>query len=759
MTTTPRTVEIPAGPVIPAGTETLLRKVPVQGRHPGLQLDKFSSGGTQKEHQGRAVQEACKAKGDPDTLAWAIERRAPLLTGATTFRARTGGPFTLHLSRASALENAGICLHPLYGFACLPGSGLKGMARAWAETTGVSQEDIRAVFGWVPNGRQLKDGCIGAVVFHDAWPTEWPTLIPDIVNNHHPQYYQGSEPPGDWMDPVPVQFLAVAPGTTFLFAVGPRVEDTDPTLVAKAVEWLTHALALRGAGAKTNAGYGTFVPVDGPRPTPDPDLSFTVTLELTSPAFLAGATQDGADCDLRPATLRGLLRWWWRTLHAASVDCRLLRAMEASIWGDTSDGSPVRIALESVRQGSQEYAFKQLSHKDGETKLEFFPKEEILKQHDLQRPQDRTITQGLFYMSYGMEEVIRNDDQKEIRRRHFSDSLSAWKLIVSFNSGNYYFPGEAKKKHRQTLCANEIQKQVEIALWMLIHFGGVGSKSRKGFGSFVDCQIGDIRCLSDCQKYARDFRAACGISSSEVCDSPAIGEHPEIMQDVETPWKDPWFVLDRLGFAYQKFAQSLKHDANKTGLGLPRKIHGPRTLREGGALPHQESYREPVWLGDGHKYLSGLDYSKVRDASPIHFSMSRTATGNIVVRAIAVPASYHSINGTPPDLFGMCLTDVRRSLEADISNPRFRALGQRVPSVPAKAGDLVKGQTCIVVLEAPKKNRISWKGRHEASGREGAIHGFEKIPPEKLQEGNRLTVRVRFVSVGDTGFEWLGGED
>lgn len=40
-----------------------------------------------------------------------------------SFRAETVGPFTLHLARASALENAGICLHPIYGFVYLPGTG------------------------------------------------------------------------------------------------------------------------------------------------------------------------------------------------------------------------------------------------------------------------------------------------------------------------------------------------------------------------------------------------------------------------------------------------------------------------------------------------------------------------------------------------------------------------------------------------------------------------------------------------------------
>src|SRR5581483_6165314 len=81
------------------------------------------------------------------------------LPGACFFSSTTTGPLTLHLARASALENAGICLHPLYGFASLPGSALKGMARAYAETiwlpTQTDQKQawrqIEDVFGWAPN--------------------------------------------------------------------------------------------------------------------------------------------------------------------------------------------------------------------------------------------------------------------------------------------------------------------------------------------------------------------------------------------------------------------------------------------------------------------------------------------------------------------------------------------------------------------------------------------------------------------------------
>lgn len=389
--------------VLPKSTVEIIEKVKIENRHPGLQLDKFSIPGDQKI-QKEAIDLVCKTFRDSELLDLAIQNRYCLykkLPGFSSFSCTTIGPLTLHLARASALENAGICLHPLYGFAYLPGSGLKGMAHAYAETvwlpTQTDQKNawrkIEDIFGWAPNPdrkKQIQDSThpaeirrenddlnspeikanTGSIVFHDAWPESWPQLTVDIVNNHHPHYYSPPDnkedyPPGDWENPVPVYFLAVKPGTVFTFALSKRRADVSDDLVNLANQWLLGALCHLGAGAKTNAGYGAFQPTvdvdktlrkaveqtwDQATTTPKENSTraeFSTTLELVTPAFLAGANQQAEDCDLRPATLRGLLRWWWRIMHAGFLDVKTLRAIEAAIWGDTKTGGAVRIELTS----------------------------------------------------------------------------------------------------------------------------------------------------------------------------------------------------------------------------------------------------------------------------------------------------------------------------------------------------------------------------------------------------------------------------
>lgn len=347
------------------------------GFHPGLYLDKLLDPPADAEKQKPILENVCGARPSGELLSSLSDRRRQALARAVAWTGKTEGPLTLHLSRATALENAGIALHPLYGFAYLPGSGLKGLARGWAERVWLEAQPqrleavqrIRKIFGYAPHSEDCKPWipasitreaktAAGSVVFHDAWPSHWPALFVDVVAVHHPKYYQAAEdqvpPPGDWEDPKPVSFLAVMPGTEFEFAVAPRRAE-DSGLARQAGEWLAAALADWGAGAKTAAGYGRIAAERPPTLLQSPQRDrFECRLELATPAFLAGALQREEDCDLRGATLRGQLRWWWRTMHAGHLEPRLLRRLESAIWGAASEGSAAQIALVPANSRGQE---------------------------------------------------------------------------------------------------------------------------------------------------------------------------------------------------------------------------------------------------------------------------------------------------------------------------------------------------------------------------------------------------------------------
>ena len=600
--------------------------------HPGLLIDKYAkswdpvvaTGKLSETVQRPTVQAVARLPQPPprelDFGALAARHRRTLAAlNAQVFECVTAGPLTLHLARASALENAGICLHPIYGFVYLPGTGLKGMARAYAETVaGAPKEEVEAVFGNEP-GEPIKiHQRAGAVVFHDAWPQQWPCLIADIVNNHHPSYYQArpddnTHAPGDWENPVPVYFLAVAPGTAFSFALAPRRPDASEgkKYLQLARDWLVGALCHLGAGAKTAAGYGGFRPVAAPAPSPASARRATIeaTLELTTPAFLAGALpQDPADCDLRPAALRGLLRWWWRTMHVGYVDVVTLRRLEAALWGDTDGGAAVRLELQPVAKG----------------KPVLYDKYAEARRNALPAPPNKKTTQGLWYLSYGM-----HDGGKQ---RYYLPPGSKWTLILTARDAHFFrkdHRGKAIPESAHIIPKEIILDQAQAALWWLCVLGGVGSKSRKGFGNLFHPPELDADHGATFVSKGNKLRQACGLADEgfkrERADSPALRQMVDLSRKVQggsnawielsVPADNIWLAIDSVGMAAQAFAKGYKHRREKCALGLPRRIGNPA----------QGQFRAGQGVGDRH-------------SSPVHYHLRPEGAG-FVLRVVAFPSS------------------------------------------------------------------------------------------------------------------------
>lgn len=612
-----------------------LGKVELIDRHPGLELDKYHLPAHDKDgkskNQKDVLDKVSKAAGDEHLLGELLDRRRAQLSAqvALTWEMKTAGPLTIHLARANTMENAGICLHPLYGFAYLPGSGLKGMARAYAETIWLKDQDdpdaawrtIEEVFGWASNPlrkEQIEDDkhparpvhdeekneitdSSGTIVFHDAWPVKWPELEVDVVTNHHMPYYTGKKldqpfnAPGDWHGPNPVYFLALSPGARFSFALSKRHPGVGDDLLELARSWLRGALLHLGAGAKTAAGYGAFLPEEG-----KPVLlksrarkTFSAVLHLVTPGFFAGADQfDPQGCDLRPATLRGLLRWWWRTMHAGFVDVATLARMEAALWGDTNATGAIAL---------------QVTPRPGNPEPERFDWQNIVQRHQLPKSRDRKTAQGLHYSSYGMNERSRP-------ARYYLPPGAEWEIRLVAKEGEY----RDGKKEKKTIIPVEVAlEQAQAALWLLADFGGVGSKSRKGFGSLEMASlagpVNDLLAgtasdpeegLDHCLLIGKELRGRLGVGgefNESWWHSPALASQ-DTMDYIENelPWKDVWKTLDRVGYVYQSFAKQYKHDDRKQALGLPRRIrveHGrPREIRIPGEGKPINRHASPVFI-------------------------------------------------------------------------------------------------------------------------------------------------------------------
>ncbi|HEY1259908.1 MAG TPA: type III-B CRISPR module RAMP protein Cmr6 [Stellaceae bacterium] len=571
------------------------------GFHPGLALDKHLEPPADAEQQKPILQRVCSAASDQKLLDSLTDRRRQALSGALTWKGKNSGPLTLHLSRATALENAGIALHPIYGFAYLPGSGLKGLARAWAERIWLEAQPqpkrdmatrrIREVFGYAPNSERGKTwiseeiardphGSAGALVFHDAWPTRWPKLTVDIVGVHHPNYYQASEgdvpPPGDWEDPKPITFLAVASGAEFEFAVAPR-RPQHSELAQQAAVWLKAALVDWGAGAKTAAGYGRIVSENLPEQIASPRRrSFECTLELVTPAFLAGASRTAEDCDLRGATLRGQLRWWWRTMHAGHLEPRLLRRLETAIWGAAGEGGAVQIAL-TAEAGRAPQGFT------------------------------AAPTTPLGYLAYGMQA------QGDRGARVSKPAGSKWALAIT--SRDAEFRSDPKSKPSDKLIpAEAVIGQARAALWLLTHYGGVGAKGRKGFGSLADAPFDRISNLDGCKELAENLRKSIGLAPGRGdFRAPCLEKMWLPPQPIPLRDSAPEQALGAVAKAYRTFVNPPRAERSQ---GLP--FEGRRPL----GLP-RVSRRKGELSADFGRSVG----QKKRHPTTLHFHISRSSNG------------------------------------------------------------------------------------------------------------------------------------
>lgn len=576
--------------------------------HPGLAIDKYVDsyglhGGWSENVQKPALNQLVKlSKFEPAELHYTSLQNRHKKTmgdlGAILFEAVTTNPLAIHLARGSALENAGICLHPIHGFVYLPGSGLKGMSRAFAETQWldrqpdkiVAWQTIEQVFGWAPNSDDNKswkpDGIpkrekddkesAGNIIFHDAWPSKWPSIQMDILNNHHSKYYSSkinNDAPGDWEEPIPVYFPSIAAGASFVFFISLRKTQnpqTDEKLKKVAIEWLIGALNLNGAGAKTASGYGRFeIPSSIAIPklaSSDNYLEFKTTLELVTPAFLAGALagamQTKEDCNLRPATIKGLLRWWWRSMHSGFVSVNELRNLETILWGDTKTSGGISLSIKKLNVNLAP---------------ETFAKMKIAEVNNLPHPPNRKTSQGLSYSSYGMAENGKP-------QRFFAPPKSSWEITIFARKLKI---DNLKPPKIFEIPASMVMDQAKLALWWLCYLGGVGAKSRKGFGSFqMPKELSELDGRKFNTPFGSPLREKLELPSNSFVENNAVSPSLRLMatflggSDGITETKDsvsnnPWVVLDKIGSSIQSFAQKYKHRREKKALGLPRKIGDP----------------------------------------------------------------------------------------------------------------------------------------------------------------------------------------
>lgn len=205
------------------------------------------------------------AKTSPNTSAAAnrIKDMAAALGGkAQNFI--SDAPFVTGTGLPHPVEN-GFVFHHTYGVPYLPASSIKGMIRAWVlhwRDKGDEEKEKEAYRLFGRNDKHKDGQSAGSLIVFDALPSGTVDLMAEILTPHTGNWRitdsPAQHPPADWISPVPIPFLAVAPCAEFQFAFAPRKPEHKAD-VEKAFTYLSEALEWIGAGAKTSIGMGRMV--------------------------------------------------------------------------------------------------------------------------------------------------------------------------------------------------------------------------------------------------------------------------------------------------------------------------------------------------------------------------------------------------------------------------------------------------------------------------------------------------------------------
>lgn len=159
--------------------------------------------------------------------------------------------------------------------------------------------------------------------------------------------------------------------------------------------------------------------------------------ESITPMFMYGA--DGKTPELRPASIKGVMRFWWRAIHGNS-NIKELKEAESNIFGSTGRRSRVNIRVQ----------YKSIENNVDKNKNNVVKIEKIEK------------IPYLFYPFYL--------DGAEKEKKCFLNFK--FKVILSS-------------------CDKKALKEACYSFTLLSLFGGLGSRSRRGGGNFVITNISD----------------------------------------------------------------------------------------------------------------------------------------------------------------------------------------------------------------------------------------------------------------------------
>ena len=275
--------------------------------------------------------------------------------------------------------------------------------------------------------------------------------------------------------------------------------------------------------------------------------------------FVGGSAEPGVNGEsilVRPSSVRGHLRFWWRATRGSEIETtEELNRRESEIFGNTETPSRVKIWVTSECPNSSTPIV-------------------IGKIHDKKNRMEWGFTDGILPYVF------------------FPFSKSAAKKVISCQR-SYYFDlhveyKESASSDSRKISLEDLKEEVDLALCAWINFGGIGARTRRGCGA-LSCKnfTADASTPKEFQewfqeKFVRKYELQLHTNDGKrewptLSSKFLIGKKPE---DTFSAWKG-------VENAYQNFRRRASH---KMGRSKWPEADSLRRITGMSSTPHREPY-------------------------------------------------------------------------------------------------------------------------------------------------------------------------
>ncbi|HXF06620.1 MAG TPA: type III-B CRISPR module RAMP protein Cmr1 [Blastocatellia bacterium] len=345
----------------------------------------------------------------------------------------------------------------------------------------------------------------------------------------------------------------------------------------------------------------------------------SVTLETVTPLFLSGNDQNAVE--LRAASIRGHLRYWYRALLGGLGVTRpdTLHELESQVFGKEERGSPVLVRIKDIRWAGGR--IKQNSELD----------------LGYDRAKRETRHPGMTYLLYST--------QLGGNERPYADVGTTFTLeLSSFNKE-----------------ADSVLKLAACALWCWTLFAGFGTRARRGGGDVQVKEVKDDRGileglpdftlirvsspealkehLENGLKKVRDLVARLNSlttkAPSGIVDFPVLHpDHADIWV-IQSTWNTPLDAMEQAGRKFQQFRHKRNPDFPSVLNDYLNAGRPPTLKRPAFGLPLQFRYRSAPG-----KQAMVETQNFTRRASPLLFRFVKLGNGRIALLLIYFRSSF-----------------------------------------------------------------------------------------------------------------------